>query len=291
MALEGDRVYVSDRQGGYHVYPRAPAAGPLASAAPVKDVISLAPCGGAPLVAARFEGLVRVSPDGLVRARLELGEDIANSVATRGDLAYVAFGLHGLVVARVEPDRLRLVASLASPGWSHDVKLWGERALLADWRYGLRLVDVREPKQPREIAVVPTAATAIAIALGTAGGRPMAAVAEGHAGVSLVDLGDPARPRVAGRASLGLDARDPPHPERGGWAHGVAWAGRYVFVANWKRGLAVVDVADAHAPRVVAERATSGTSLGVAAVPEADASFTVYLADGEAGLRVLVFRP
>ena len=90
---------------------------------------------------------------------------------------------------------------------------------------------------------------------------------------------------------IGLDPRDPPHPERGGWAHGVAWAGRYVFVANWKRGLAVVDVADAHAPRVVAERATSGTSLGVAAVPEADSSFTVYLADGEAGLRVLVFRP
>jgi len=291
VALDGDRFYISDRQAGYHVYSRAPVSR-LASFIPVKDLISLDPHGGAPLAAARFEGLVALSPAGEARGRLPLGDDIANAVVARGALAYVAFGLHGLVIARIEPERLQLVSSLPTRGWSHDVKLWGERALVADWDYGLRLVDVAQPEHPRELAVVPTAATAIDIALGSSGGRPMAAVAEGHGGVSLVELGDPPRLRVVGRATLGLDPSAHPHPVVGGWAHGVAWSGSYVFVANWKRGLAVLDVSDPRWPRVVAQSSTPGTALGVAAEPAGSGSdITVYLADGEAGLRILTFRP
>ena len=62
-------------------------------------------------------------------------------------------------------------------------------------------------------------------------------------------------------------------------------------MANWKRGLAVLNIADPQKPRLVAEQAFEGTALGVAARPGPDENIDVYLADGEAGLRILRFKP
>jgi hypothetical protein len=290
VALTDNKIYVSDRQAGLLVFRRDQGLTSPQVFTPVADVISLAPGVDGLLLAARFEGLVQMAPDGAVLGRLAFENEIANYVSARGDLAFVAFGLHGLVVAQPGKDGIRQIAGLASPGWSHDVKLWREHALLADWNYGLRIVDIRAPEKPVEIAVVPTPATAIALALGNSSdGRPMTAVAEGHGGVSLVDLSDPAQPRVIARHSLGLNPGDRAHPESGGWAHGVAWSGRYVFVANWKRGLTVLDVDDLQKPRIAAEYHTSGTALAVQAESAPDGSITVFLADGEAGLLQLQF--
>jgi len=47
-----------------------------------------------------------------------------------------------------------------------------------------------------------------------------------------------------------LNPADRPHPESGGWVHGVAWSARHIFAANWKRGLAILDAADLHHPRL-----------------------------------------
>ena len=223
--------------------------------------------------------------------RLAFENEIANSVAIRGNLAFVAFGLHGLVVAETGRDGVRRISELPSPGWSHDVKLRQEQALLADWDYGLRVVDIRVPERPVEIGVAPTPATAIALALGNSpDGRPMVAVAEGHGGVSLIDLSNPAHPALIARASLGLNPKDQPHPESGGWAHGIAWSGQYLFVANWKRGLTVVDVQDLQRPRIAVEYNTGGTALGVQTETAPDGSISVFLAGGEAGLIVLRLR-
>ena len=90
---------------------------------------------------------------------------------------------------------------------------------------------------------------------------------------------------------MGLNPGDPIHPESGGWAHSVAWGGRYVFVANWKRGLAVLDAEDPHNPRIVREVPTNGTALGVKAEQQPDGSWSIFLADGEAGLKVYRFKP
>jgi LVIVD repeat len=290
VALANNKIYVSDRQAGFLVFRRDEGLGSPQIFSPVKDTISLAPRADGPLLAARFEGLVELGSHGGVRGRLAFENEIANSVAARGDLAFVAFGLHGLVVAQPGNEGIRQIAGLPSPGWSHDIKLWREHALLADWNYGLRIVDIRAPEKPVEIAVVPTPATAIALALGNSpDGHPMSAVAEGHGGVSLVDLSDPAQPRVVARHSLGLNPKDRAHPESGGWAHGVAWSGRHIFVANWKRGLTVLDVHDLQKPRISAEYNTGGTALGVQAESAPDGSITVFLAAGEAGLLILRF--
>ena len=289
VALESGLLYVSDRQGGYLILNRAPGGPAPVIHAPVQDVISLAPNSGRPLLAARFEGLVLVSEQGRVLARVVL-PDIANAAVTRGHLGFGAYGLNGLVVVRIGEGELNMVSKLSTPGWSHDIKLWEDRALLADWNYGMRVVDISQPELPAEMGVLPTPATAISISLGESGGKTMAAVAEGHGGVSIVAFDAAGRPSLAARHSLGLRSSDAPHPETGGWAHGVAWCQNYLFVANWKLGLAVLDVTDPRSPRVIRELPTAGTSLGVKAERAADGSILVYLADGENGLRIFRFR-
>ncbi len=289
VILDGRLLYVADRQGGFLIFNRDLGWADPRISAPVTDVISLAPNAGHPVLAARFEGLVLASATGAAVARLSNG-DIANSAVTRDGLAYAAYGSHGLVIARLDESTLTLVSELPTPGWSHDVKLWGDRALLADWTYGLRVVDISNPGRPAEIGVMPSAATAISIALNETRDRPMAAVAEGHGGVAIAAFDSAGHPSLVARYPLGLNPADAPHPDTGGWAHGVAWCGNHLFVANWKRGLAVLDVRDPGHPRLIREIPTRGTSLGVKAEAEPGGSILVFLADGEAGLRVLRFR-
>jgi len=285
IALDRDALYVSDRQGGFLVFRRPWDWSRPAVFRPVEDVISLAPNDGTPVLASRFEGLVRVSADGKAVGKYSSG-DIANAVATRGDYAFAAYGLHGLVIARLARDAIQVVAELSTPGWSHDVKLSRDQAFLADWQYGLRVVDIRDPEHPSEVGALATPATTIAVSIRESGEKRFAALAEGHGGVSIAELDDAGHPRLLGRNGLGLRATDAPHPETGGWAHGVAWSGRHIFVADWKRGLAVLDAEDAGNPTVVRELPVQGTALGVKTELQPDGSWLVFLADGEAGIKV-----
>jgi hypothetical protein len=290
VTLDAESLYVSDRQGGYLVFNRDGTWTKPRIYAPAKDVISLAPHDGRPLLAARFEGLVLANRFGRSEDRLAIGE-IANAVVTRGDLAYAAYGGHGLVICRFGVGGLALVSQLPTSGWSHDIKLWHNRVLLADWNYGLRVVDISVPQSPVEVGVLPSSATTICISIGELNGQPVAAVAEGHGGVSLVAFDAAGNPFLLSRHALGLRPGDAPHPEAGGWAHGVALFHKTLFVANWKRGLAVLNVQDPRAPRLIMELPTAGTSLGVKAEPGSANTIIVYLADGEDGLRVFRFRP
>lgn len=283
---EGGSTYVADFQGGLVTCRLSPAR-IEAVAAPVKELLALALRPGEMLLAARFEGVVRISNAGRVLARVA-GGDIANAVAVRGDLVYAAYGKRGLVIAGLEDGRI--LSELPTPGWSHDVKLVGDIALLADFEYGLRAVEIRDPAHPAEIGVLPTNATTLCIAPG--GGRHAGVIAtsEGHGGVRFVRLDGRGVPTAVSGLSLGLDPADRPHPASGGWAHGLSWCGDWVFLANWKRGLAVIDARDVTRPRVVLEEPTRGTAVGVAAEAQTDGTFLVFLADGEAGLRILRLR-
>jgi hypothetical protein len=290
LGFLGDLLYLSDRQGGFAVFDRRDLRLPARISVPVVDVISLSPNAGTPVLAARFEGLVLVNPEGQVLDRYVLAGDIANAVEARGDLAFAAYGLHGLVIARIEGTKLHVISQLPTHGWSHNVRLSGARAIMADWDYGLRVVDISSPERPRAIGALPTPSTTIAMDLREQSGRVFAAVADGHAGVAIAEIDAAGRPSLLSRISLGLNPADAPHPETGGWVHGVAWSGRFIFVANWKRGLAVIDAGNMRAPRLVLEHPTPGTALAVAAEPRDDGTHRVYLADGEAGLRVFVFQ-
>jgi len=289
VALDGNNIYVSDRQGGFLRFDRAHDYKETRYALPIHDVISLSPNSGTPVLAARFEGLVLLSQSGQIADRYSNG-DIANAVEVRGDFAFAAYGLKGLVVARLTQGHARLAATLPTKGWSHDIRLSRNQALLADWNYGLRVVDIRDPENPAEIYSLPDPATCISLAVKESGGKRMLALAEGHGGIALVDLDSKGRPSLISRNYLGLNPGDPIHPETGGWTHSVAWADRYLFAANWKRGLAVLDTVDSQSPRVVLEVPTAGTALGVKTERQPDGSYLVFLADGESGLRIYRFR-
>ncbi len=289
VALDADKVYVSDRQGGFSVFSRARDYEMYKPSLPVKDVISLSPNSGSPVLAARFEGLILTSQSGQITGRYSNG-DIANAVEVRGDFAFAAYGLHGLVVARLIQGTVQLVATLPTRGWSHDIRLSRNQALLADWEYGLRVIDIRDPEKPVEISRLPSPATCISLAVKDSGDKRILALAEGHAGIALAILDSEGRPALRGRNHLGLNPADPIHPETGGWVHSVAWAGRYLFAANWKRGLAVLDTMALNNPRVILEAPTAGTALGVKAQHQPDGSYLVFLADGESGLRIFHFR-
>lgn len=289
VALEGDDIYVSDRQGGFRVFDRTWQI--IRSSAPVKDVISLAPNSGMPVLASRFEGLVWLSPTGQVYDRYSNGDgDIANAVQARGDLLFAAYGQHGLVIARMLRNRILPVSSLPTIGWSHDLRLSQNQALLADWSQGLRVVDIQNPEKPFEVASFPTMATSISLAIKESDGRRIVAIAEGNAGISLVALDTNGRPTLLSRNFLGLNPANPIHPESGGWVHSVAWAGRYLVAANWKRGLAILDAMDYRKPELVLELPTGGTAIGVKTLRRLDGSYLVFLADGEAGLRIFQLR-
>jgi hypothetical protein len=184
--------------------------------------------------------------------------------------------------------RAQFVSDLPMGGWSHDLRLSRDQALVADWN-GLKVVDIRNPVKPSQIAFLPSPATCISLAVQDSGGSRMVALAEGHAGIALALLDAKGQLSLLSRNYLGLNPSDPIHPESGGWVHSVAWAGRYLFAANWKRGLAVLNAQDVRNPRLVLEVPTSGTALGVKAQRQPDGSYRVFLADGESGLHVFRF--
>jgi len=288
-AIHGQEILVSDRQGGIVIFDRDLHQRYQIDQA-AQEVISLSPAAERLLLAARIEGCVLASLKGQVLDRLCLG-DIANAVRFRDHLAFAAYGSKGLVIAAIVQDRFKLLAQLSTSGWSHDVQLWSRYALLAAWDGGLQVINISDPTQPRKIAQVTTPGTSIALAMAVAQRRMLVAAAEGHGGVAIFDLENPEQPRLVNRQLLGLNPKDHPHPSAGGWAHGIAWSGNYLFVANWKRGLAILDVSQPESPRMVLESPTVGTALAVAAEPCPDGSFMIILAEGEAGVRALRFFP
>lgn len=288
IAVEGTDVYVADRQGGFLVFDGSVGFRLAKLRTPVKDVISLAPNSGMPVLASRYEGVALTSRAGSITDRYSTG-DIANAVEIRGELAFAAYGLQGLVVMRVENGRAAPIATLSARGWSHDLRLSRNQALLADWS-GLRIVDISQPANPAEVAFLPSPATCVSLAVKEAGEMRRLALAEGHAGVAFVSLDVNGRPSLLGRHHLGLNPTDPIHPDSGGWVHSVAWAGRYVFAANWKRGLALLDAENPQKPELMTEYSTRGTALAVKTQLQQDGTYLVYLADGEAGLRIFRFK-
>jgi hypothetical protein len=287
VALEGSDLYVSDRQGGFAVFDRSWKR--IRSFVPVRDVISLAPNSGMPVLASRFEGLVLLSQTEQVLDRYSNG-DIANAVQIRGDLLFAAYGAHGLVIAQVGQNHIRAISASPTSGWSHDLRLSRSQAFIADWDRGLRTVDIRDPAYPVEVSLFPSKATTISLDIRESANERIAAIAEGNAGVTLASLDQAGRPSLLSRNFLGLNPAHATHPQSGGWVHGVAWAGHYLLVANWKRGLAVLDASDLRNPKLVQEARVGGTALAAKAFRQPDESYLIFLADGESGLWVFRLR-
>ena len=139
-------------------------------------------------------------------------------------------------------------------------------------------------------------------------------VADGAAGLQVIDISDPTNPVSKGRyAPTGgaldvavsgnyayvagggyaldvIDVRDPANPKRaggfpgttviGGFAVRVALSGGFAYVAYWEAGLLIIDVQDPTSPRLVS------TSEAYAQDVSLSGNYA-YVADGRVGLRVI----
>ena len=105
---------------------------------------------------------------------------------------------------------------------------------------------------------------------GVAVSGPYAYVADGGAGLRVIDISDPAHP-------TGVGFYDTP-----GWAYGVAVSGTYAYVADHESGLRVIDVSDPAHPTGVGFYDTPGYAFGVAV-----SGTYAYVADWASDLRVI----
>ncbi len=101
-------------------------------------------------------------------------------------------------------------------------------------------------------------------------------MADGHAGILVADIADPARPKLIAVV------------ETPGTAHDVRLAGSHLYVADGPAGLTILDASAPRAPKVVATVDTPGEAYGVAPYPGPDDPVElVYVADANYGVRVI----
>lgn len=156
----------------------------------------------------------------------------AGDVAVRGQFAYVACGLAGVVVVEVtDPAHPAVATTVDTPGYAKSIVVSNHYAYVADGPAGLSVLSIAMPRQPTLVSTLSTGAPTRDVALKAA----HAFLAQGN-GLAVVDVSDPAAP-----ALVHLE------PLTGG-ALGVAIAGDMAVVARNTAGVTVFDVADPSAP-------------------------------------------
>ncbi|MCZ7636653.1 MAG: hypothetical protein M5U12_11875 [Verrucomicrobia bacterium] len=123
-----------------------------------------------------------------------------------------------------------------------------------------------DPANPQRVGGCETSGSAQGVAVS----GHYAHVADGDAGLQVIDVSNPANPRRVG----GYDTS--------GIAYGVAVSGHYAYVADSWTGLQVIDVNDPAHPQRVGGYDTGGGAAGVAVSGD-----YAYVADGWAGLQVI----
>ncbi|MBE7499156.1 MAG: PQQ-binding-like beta-propeller repeat protein [Verrucomicrobiales bacterium] len=149
-------------------------------------------------------------------------------------------------------------------GIATGVAMSGNHAYVALDAAGLRVMDLSDPDNPRQVGShdLP-GARAVALSGAYVG------VAHGG-GFDVIDGSDPTQPRRVGGCSYPGDAE------------GLAMADGFAYVADGDHGLRVIDLSDPKLPRLVGSLDTAARAFGVA-VREGYA----YVAAAEGGLRVM----
>lgn len=205
--------------------------------------------------------------------------------ATAGRAAAEAGQEAQSAAAPLAPRRLGQVG-----GYSGALAVRGSLAVFAMGRR-LRSADLSDPARPTLLGEGPELADLLHdIALS----GDLAVVAAGNAGLWLLDLSDPRRPRAVGSLAtpgvargvavdgglaylaagdaglLVVDITRPAQPrllaiaDTPGDAGDVVVTGRHAFVADWTEGLKVFDVAEVRAPRQVGALGMEGDAVGLA---------------------------
>jgi hypothetical protein len=148
------------------------------------------------------------------------------AVAFRGDHVLAAAGSRGLYVLDARDlEHPTVVSRSDEAGRARDLLVVGDVVWVAGHRDGIAVFDLRRPEHPLRVATISTTGEVRELAMSPEGSR--VAVAEGAAGVRVLDASRPDAPRVE---TVVRDAEG---------ALGVAWAGERLVVAAGRRGLLV----------------------------------------------------
>ncbi|MFA4947206.1 MAG: hypothetical protein WC674_01700 [Candidatus Krumholzibacteriia bacterium] len=233
----------------------------------------------------------------------------ARDVALSGAYLFIADGTGGLKAADVrDPARANIIGRHASPYFMSALVVKGGRAYCAGGLGGVEIVDVAEPRRPKliwrrdfsevrgidvdrrylyfadgydgcRIYSLAAGAPAPVSVLDTPGWncdcfvvRNIAYLANGGAGISVVDVSDRKKPRIVGSLSLGTVAR------------AVHALGKTLFAAAHTKGVAAVDVSNPSRPAIAVWYDTADDARGIFA----DENF-VYAASGSGGVYVFKY--
>lgn len=191
-------------------------------------------------------------------------------VTVRDGIAYVADGSAGLQLFDVSvPESPRPYGDgAATAGLAYDVVVTGNIALVSDPIGGLFAFDLADPNSPRQLSQITTPGSPSGVWL--EGARLF--VADGPAGLTIVDVSNPAAPRVIGNAV----------PSSGAQTTAVQVDSGYAYLSDFFQGLAVFDVRRPAAPNTLA----ASLPLPGEARDAVMAAGRLYVAAGEAGLLV-----
>ena len=248
------------------------------------------------------------------RGQLEL----AGGLSIDGKYLYMARGREGIAVIDVsDPDQPQLLHANTSLGYIRDIHVAGSIALLADVDSGLKLVDISNPLQSKEIghfelmgkpqAVYSSDQNAYVVTLERREGQ-------NSGGLTIIDISDPTAPKFIGFQQLIFGAEDvwvedsfaylagvandagliivdvsnPSEPTRLGsytsltCSETVTIAGSYAYLAHGDQGLEILDLSEPMGPTVAQHIDAAGHVRGVHVIGS-----LAYLANGYTGLRIL----
>ncbi len=233
----------------------------------------------------------------------------ARDVALDGAYLFIADGTGGIKAADVrDPARAKIVGRHASPYFMSAIVVREGRAYCAGGLGGVEIVNVADPRRPKlvwrcdfsevrgidvdgrhlyfadgydgcRIYSLGAGAPEAVSVLDTPGWncdcfvvRNIAYLADGGAGISIVDVSNRKKPRTVGTLSLGTVAR------------AVHARGKTLFAAAHTRGVAAIDVSNPSRPSIAAWFDTADDARGIFA----DEDF-VYAASGSGGVYIFKY--
>ncbi len=228
------------------------------------------------------------------------------AVAVSGSVAFVAEGQAGVEAIDFSiPSIPRHVGQYDTEGQANAVHVSGGLVYVADGTKGLQILDFSDRSRPRKVGEFwrPYDTQDVAVE------GHYAYVAMGTGGLHVLDITNPAIPiliqtkglhqQVAGVAVSGqyvfladktlevLDVSDPANPQVAwsvptGFAKALAMVGNFVYIADQKSGVQVLDISDLGHPEFVGQAITSANAEDIVI-----SGNRAYVADSTRGISVL----
>ena len=229
VAIDGNYAYIADFRSGLRVVDIANPAAPVQVGA--LDTpglpIDVAFSAGYAYVADRLSGvrIIRVdNPGQPVEVASIVTPDEALSVDVVGGFAYTAAYTAGLVSSDVHDPSAPETLSTFPTSRAYGIRVSGSNAYVADGGYGLWIIDVSAPSNPRQVGRYDTPGWARSLRI--AGN--LVYVADWTHGISVVDASNPSQPDLVAQYQTPGKTRD------------VDVEGQYIYVADYDYGLRIL---------------------------------------------------